>query len=104
MQIRAIIAVLMACAVAGQARAADATESPYAGQHSRPIKTLSEEDISALRKGEGMGIAKAAELNGYPGPLHVLALAQDLHLTENQVVQVTAIRNSMRAAAARLGA
>jgi hypothetical protein len=50
-----------------------------------------------------MGMAKAAELNGYPGPLHVLALARDLSLTESQVSQVTAIRNRMSAAALPLG-
>ena len=51
-----------------------------------------------------MGMAKAAELNGYPGPLHVLALARDLRLAETQVSQVTAIRNRMSAAALPLGA
>jgi hypothetical protein len=104
MQIRTVITVLTACAVAGQAPAVNVTETPYAGQQSRPIKALSEEDISALRKGEGMGMAKAAELNGYPGPLHVLALAKDLHLTENQVTQVTTVRNRMSAEAFPLGA
>jgi hypothetical protein len=31
-----------------------------------------------------MGMAKAAELNGYPGPAHVLALAKPLGLTDDQ--------------------
>ena len=48
-------------------------------------------------------MAKAAELNGYPGHLHVLALARDLRLAETQVSQVTAIRNRMSAAALPLG-
>jgi Spy/CpxP family protein refolding chaperone len=99
-----MMTVLMAWAIAGQAAGLDMTGMPYAGQQSRPIKALSEEEVSALRKGEGMGMAKAAELNGYPGPLHVLALAEDLHLTENQIAQVTAIRNGMKAAALPLGA
>jgi len=59
-------------------------ESPYAGQQSRSIKALPEGDIAALQNGDGMGMAKAAELNGYPGPRHVLALAAELHLTEAQ--------------------
>ena len=46
----------------------------YAGQQARSIKSLSDDEIAALRKGEGMGMAKAAELNGYPGPAHVLQL------------------------------
>ena len=52
-----------------------AADMPYAGQEARSIKALSDDDIAALRKGEGMGMAKAAELNGYPGPVHVLSLA-----------------------------
>jgi hypothetical protein len=47
--------------------------------------------LAALLKGEGMGMAKAAELNGYPGPTHVLTLAKELALTESQLQQVTAI-------------
>src|SRR5689334_17464381 len=59
---------------------ADAPVAPYAGQQTRTIKALSPADVAALLKGEGMGMAKAAELNGYPGPLHVLTLSQELKL------------------------
>jgi len=92
------------CVLASHALTADMTGVPYSGQQDRPIKTLSDEDIAALRNGEGMGIAKTAELNGYPGPLHVLALAPELRLTESQISQVTAVRNRMSAAALPLGA
>ena len=47
-------------------------QSPYAGEESRAIKSLSASEIQALRQGHGMGYAKAAELNHYPGPRHVL--------------------------------
>jgi Spy/CpxP family protein refolding chaperone len=104
MRIRAVITVLAGCALAGQALAADMSETAYAGQQGRAIKALSDEEIAALRKGEGMGMAKAAELNGYPGPLHVLALMRDLRLTETQINQVTAIRDRMSATALPLGA
>jgi hypothetical protein len=80
------------------------TGTPYSGQQDRPIKALSDGDIAALRNGEGMGMAKSAELNGYPGPLHVLALAPELRLTETQISEVTAIRDRMSAAALTLGA
>jgi Spy/CpxP family protein refolding chaperone len=76
---------------------------PYAGQEARTIKALSDDDIAALRKGEGMGMAKAAELNGYPGPVHVLALAAQLGLTETQQRDVRAIFERMSAAAKPLG-
>lgn len=61
-----------------------AAEAPYAGQQVRAIKALSDDNIAALRKGEGMRMAKAAELNGYPGPAHVLQFAAQLGLTEAQ--------------------
>lgn len=82
---------------------ADDTRSAYAGEHERNIKALSQEDVAALRNGEGMGLAKAAELNGYPGPRHVLALARELKLTESQIARVTTIRDRMSAAARPLG-
>ena len=53
---------------------APALASPYAGQESRRIKSLSEQDIAELRAGRGWGLAKAAELNGMPGPAHLLEL------------------------------
>jgi hypothetical protein len=57
---------------------------PYAGLEGRPIKALSEQQIADLRAGRGMGLALAAELNGYPGPMHVLELADALDLSGQQ--------------------
>jgi hypothetical protein len=98
-----LIPVLAVCILTIPA-AAENSPTPYAGQQARAIKALSDEDIASLQKGEGMGLAKAAELNGYPGPVHVLALAAQLGLTENQHRQVTAIFERMSAAAKPLGA
>ena len=61
-----------------------AAPSPYAGEESRSIKALSAEEIQDYEAGKGMGFAKSAELNGYPGPSHVLALSRDLHLSAEQ--------------------
>lgn len=60
------------------------TEMPYAGLETREIKALSPERMADLRAGRGMGLALAAELNGYPGPRHVLDLAGDLELSPEQ--------------------
>ena len=101
------IPVLMAALVAislSQPAAAESAASPYVGQQARGIKTLSAEDVAALRNGDGMGMAKAAELNHYPGPRHVLALARELRLSESQTAQMTAIRDRMSAAVRPLGA
>src|SRR5262249_2215806 len=50
------------------------------------------------------GFAKAAELNHYPGPRHVLDLARPLDLSAAQIAEVTAIRDRMSNASRRLGA
>jgi Spy/CpxP family protein refolding chaperone len=76
----------------------------YAGQEKRTIKALFEGEIAALRNGDGMGLAKAAELNSYPGPRHVLQLARELRLGDSQARRVTAIYEEMNAAARPLGA
>jgi hypothetical protein len=80
-----------------------AADMPYSGQQARAIKALSDDDVAALRNGEGMGMAKAAELNGYPGPKHVLDLARQLQLTDGQRRGVQAIFDRMSAAAKPLG-
>lgn len=71
--------------------------SPYAGQETRAIKSLSEDDIAQLRRGSGWGLAKAAELNGMPGPAHLLELKDDIPLTAEQVSAIQAIYDRMRA-------
>lgn len=65
--------------------------------------SLTAEEVRQLLDGDGMGMAKAAELNGYPGPKHILERAEHLALTPTQREQVTAIRGRMLAEAQRLG-
>ena len=77
--------------------------SPYAGQEKREIKALSEEEIQGYLSGSGMGFAKAAELNHYPGPRHVLDLAVPLQLSEEQRRQTQIIFEAMQTEAAHLG-
>jgi Spy/CpxP family protein refolding chaperone len=77
--------------------------SPYAAQHSQDIKAISPDDVQAYLTGKGMGLAKAAELNGYPGPAHVLALATQLRLTEEQRARTASLFASMEANAISLG-
>jgi len=79
------------------------TSTPYAGQETREIKALSADEIRGYLAGEGEGLAKAAELNHYPGPRHVLDLAKELELTDAQRTQSQALFDGMRAAAAPLG-
>jgi hypothetical protein len=78
-------------------------QTPYAGMHQRAIKALSEQQISDLRAGRGMGLALAAELNGYPGPMHVLELATRLQLSPDQAQRVQALYDTMKGEAVAAG-
>ncbi|MBX6743789.1 MAG: Spy/CpxP family protein refolding chaperone [Acetobacteraceae bacterium] len=77
--------------------------SPYAGIQARPIKALSDQQLDDLRAGRGMGLALAAELNGYPGPAHVLELAEALALSAEQRDRTRALREAMTTEAVPLG-
>ncbi len=79
-------------------------QTPYAGMQTRPIKALSEQQVADLNAGRGMGLALAAELNGYPGPLHVLELADKLGLSAEQRAAMQRLFDAMKAEAMPLGA
>lgn len=84
-----------------QAVAADM--QPYAGLESRKIKALSEQQIKGYLHGKGMGLALSGELNGYPGPKHVLELAETLGLTVAQRSQILQIFDAMQSQAIEVG-
>lgn len=75
----------------------------YAGQERRALKALSETEIQDYLTGRGMGLSKPAELNRYPGPRHVLDLADKLELSPRQRTRTQAIFDRMQARAKRLG-
>jgi hypothetical protein len=77
--------------------------APYAGQHQRQIKALSEQQVADLRAGRGMGLALAGELNGYPGPLHVIELADRLQLKDDQRASAQRLFDAMKKEASALG-
>jgi Spy/CpxP family protein refolding chaperone len=79
------------------------TPSPYAGQEARDIKSLSSQDVADYLAGRGMGLAKPAELNGYPGPAHVKELADRLGLTPEQRAATDAVYAKMHDRAVPLG-
>lgn len=77
--------------------------SKYVGQEKREIKSLSEGDIDALRKGKGWGLAKAAELNGVPGPVHLLEMSAQIKLTDEQIGEIKGLYDDMKKRAIPLG-
>ena len=97
-------AALALFAVAIFAAAAQAQHQPYAGQHERDIKALSAEQIKQYLSGAGMGFAKSAELNHYPGPMHALELAGPLGLSPEQHAAVKALMDAHKVQARAIGA
>ena len=101
-------ATALLCAAAlgasSAAHTAETLSAPYAGQQIRSIKSLSDEERTALLTGQGSGFAKAAELNGYPGPAHVLELASQLGLDPTQQTATQALMSAHRERARTTGA
>ncbi len=84
----ALSVALLGCGAAPPAAPAPRGQAeqaqPYAGARARAIKALAPERVDELLAGRGAGYALAAELNGYPGPRHVLELARQLALSPEQ--------------------
>jgi Spy/CpxP family protein refolding chaperone len=98
-----ILAAAVIVLVAGPVTAQDHQHKPYSDMQARSVKALSPQQIDDLRAGRGMGMALAAELNGYPGPLHVLELADGLTLSTEQRQQVKALYEAMKVEAIATG-
>lgn len=79
------------------------TPSAYTDLLDTEIRGISSETIEAYRNGEGNGIALPAELNGYPGPRHVLDLGEHLALTDDQRDQIQVLYDEMMPEAIALG-
>ncbi len=84
----------------GHAQATPATDghSPYADRFdpSVAIRSLTPEQVGQIERGEGGGFALPAELNGVPGPRHVLDLAAELDLSDEQEAHVQTVLDEMR--------
>ena len=64
---------------------------------------LSADAVLGLREGRGMGLARPAELHSYPGPMHVLELADALDLTAEQRAEAERLMRDVKAEARALG-
>lgn len=94
----------VAVALALVASAAQAQQQPYAGQEQRDLKALSTEEVKQYLAGSGMGYARSAELNQYPGPMHVLELADRLELSDAQRKRTQALMDAHKVEARAIGA
>jgi Spy/CpxP family protein refolding chaperone len=94
---------LVAISLAAMTYSAAAEPSPYAGMEGRTIKAMPEARIADIMAGKGAGYALTAELNGYPGPRHVLDLAEELSLSPGQKRRVQTLFDGMQREARALG-
>lgn len=76
----------------------------YAGEQGREIKALSPQEVKQYLAGAGMGYAKPAELNHFPGPMHVLEHADALGLSPAQRAATRALMETHKAQAREIGA
>jgi Spy/CpxP family protein refolding chaperone len=76
----------------------------YTGMQARELKALSGDEVKQYQAGAGMGFALAAELNHYPGPMHVLELGDQLKLTPEQRDALHGLMDAHKADARSIGA
>lgn len=79
------------------------SHSPYVDQIKSPVRGLSAKEVEDLLTGQGAGYARSAELNRYPGPRHVLDLADELSLSTDQENAIQQVFAAMQAQAQQLG-
>ena len=105
MQIKIIYAILIFTLIPFSSFSASkhSHKSKYVGQERREIKSLSEFDIEELKNGRGWGLAKAAELNGVPGPVHLLEMKKEIGLNPEQIEKIEILYQKMKKQAISLG-
>ena len=98
-----LAASVVSAATPGTDHSGHSQVSKYAGQEGRAIKSLSADDIAELQRGGGWRLAKAAELNGVPGPAHLLEMKNEVPLTVEQVGSIEVIYADMKKQAVAKG-
>ena len=98
-----LLVVFLLIPLSGFAVSEHSHKSKYVGQERREIKSLSETDIEELRNGGGWGLAKAAELNGLPGPAHLLEMKKEIGLSPKQIQSIENLFQKMKQEAIPLG-
>jgi Spy/CpxP family protein refolding chaperone len=65
------------------------------GHGHRQMQAMLDEIDRVIASGRGAGLAFAADQHGYPGPMHVLELKEQLQLTPAQEVLLMALQHAM---------
>jgi len=100
-----LLVPMAACAQHSGPVPSRASGAPHHATPGAEIPGLGADEIVELREGGGMGLARVADVQGYPGPRHVLDAwaAGSLPLSKEQVTQVQEIVRAMELEARRVG-
>lgn len=67
------------------------------------VRAPSQADVQAYLAAKGMGMARAAERDGIPGPFHVLTMTHELGLSDTQLRKTQEVFAAMEAQTSQLG-
>ena len=99
-----LAALLVASAMSAAAQhAGQPGGQGQAGHQGRGHEAMQAREFRNLQQGRGMGMARAAETNGYPGPMHVLEHAEALELTDGQIERTRELIVRVKTRAPELG-
>ena len=104
--IRRMLILIFTMSIVGiLAVAQEPTDTPlgYESLLYTEIRGISEDDIEGYRAGAGLGFALPAELNGYPGPRHILDFSDELKLNSDQLEEIQGLYDEMLPQAIDLG-
>ena len=98
-----LLALLLTLALPAAAQEEAAEPAAAETTDARPTGLMPRQE-RMLREGRGMGQARAAELNGYPGPMHVMQQADALELSDEQRAATAQLVARVREQAPAVGA
>jgi hypothetical protein len=101
MRIALLIVLVLICCLSGAAQhqhGSQPAQETEKGHHA-----FLEMERQAIERGEGFGMALAADRSGYPGPKHVLELKEELKLTAEQVAAMEKLFAEMKQKAVERG-
>ena len=93
----------VAFSISPDAVAQNAPEAGHQGNRHQSMQAMQTREFNNLQQGRGMGMARVAETNGYPGPMHVLEHAEALELTDGQIERTRELKTRVRTRAPELG-
>jgi len=96
-----VATAMPAAAQQGEQAAGPATE--HAGHQGRGQGGMRAREFRNLQQGRGMGMGRVADVNGYPGPMHVLEHAEALELTDGQSERTRELMTRVKTRAPELG-